>query len=74
MPTDVDFNDVKSAHLWVYKRLSQEDASQNHTFVVQEINHWDRAKSFKKRNTLAIHSTDSSEGNNSGSVIIFFPD
>jgi hypothetical protein len=69
MPSDVDFNDVKSAHLWIFKRLSQEDSKNNQTFVIQEINHWDKEKSFKKRNTLAIQSTSNGQGNN---VNIFF--
>lgn len=40
IPADIDYRDLDSAELWVYKQPHLMNADK-HSFVVNEIEHWD---------------------------------
>lgn len=54
IPADIDYRDVESAELWVYKQPHIMNANK-HSFVVNEIEHWD-TKSLMK--PFAIQDTN----------------
>lgn len=54
IPADIDYRDVESAELWVYKQPHIMNANK-HSFVVNEIEHWDTRHLMKP---FAIQDTN----------------
>lgn len=56
LPSDLDFENIRSAELWLYKRADVFD-SHNQTFVISEMAHWDTKHSFPRIQPIAILET-----------------
>jgi hypothetical protein len=56
LPKEMQFVDVISAVLWFYKEEDKND-SFNQTFVLSELDHWDKRRSFEKNTIMAIFET-----------------
>lgn len=54
IPADIDHRDMESAELWVYKQPHIMNANK-HSFVVNEIEHWDTKSVMKP---FAIQDTN----------------
>ncbi|XP_035740866.1 growth/differentiation factor 8-like [Vespa mandarinia] len=61
LPNEMQFVDVTSAQLWFYKEYDEND-DLNQTFVLSELDHWDKGESFEKNTMMAILDTDIGEG------------
>ncbi|XP_012277517.1 growth/differentiation factor 8 [Orussus abietinus] len=61
LPSGMQFVDVTSAELWFYKEPDENDVF-NQTFVLSEVDHWDRGGDFEKNTIMAIFETAVGEG------------
>lgn len=61
LPNEMQFVDVTSAHFWFYKEYDEND-DLNQTFVLSELDHWDKGERFEKNTMMAIFETDIGEG------------
>ncbi|XP_044741779.1 growth/differentiation factor 8 [Chrysoperla carnea] len=61
LPYDLDYQNIRSAELWLYKRPDMFD-SHNQTFVISEMAHWDPKHSFPRIKPIAILETATEEG------------
>lgn len=57
LPNEMQFVDVTSAQLWFYKEYDEND-DLNQTFVLSELDHWDKGERFEKNTMVAIFDTD----------------
>ncbi|XP_050314502.1 growth/differentiation factor 8 [Anthonomus grandis grandis] len=61
MPNDIHSSDVSTAELWFHKKADIMD-KHNQTFIISEVAHWDKNKSFQKTNPVAIQDTSITDG------------
>lgn len=58
IPGDIDYRDIDSAELWVYKQPHLMDSMDKHSFLIGEIEKWDAKRVIKP---FAIHETNVTE-------------
>lgn len=58
IPGDIDYRDVDSAELWVYKQPHLMNNYEKHSFLIGEIEKWDSKRIMKP---FAIHETNITE-------------
>lgn len=61
LSNEMQYVDVTSAELWFYKEYDEND-DLNQTFVLSELDHWDKGERFEKNTMMAIFNTDIGEG------------
>lgn len=56
IPGDMDATEVETAQLWIYEKPNQGD-EMNQTFIISDIEYWDKDQKFPKTHPLAIKDT-----------------